>query len=252
MRSWSLSGSATASRTTAAWKAQLGVTMSRDGSRFELDDGTITTRAQSSLFDGLVVKSVGPHWGIGAGGSILSSTFTNQRRTFRVAPAVEVNLFPYSESSRRQLTVSYAVGVTALRYREETIFERLRETQADGRVHVFAGATQPWGTIDASIEARHVFGARDRYRVLSTGRVEFQVVEGLFFDVSGGASLLRDQVYLPRRGASEEEVLLRQRKLATGDDYFASVGVTFTFGSVNGSIVNSRLSGARRGFIRRY
>ncbi len=252
MRSWAVSGSGTASRTTEEWKLQMGASANYDASRFELDDESLTSTSRSSLIDGLAVKSIGHRWGAGLGGSIVSSTFTNQRRTFRAAPAVEVNLFPYSESSRRQVTFGYALGVTALRYREETIFDRIHETQVDGRVHVFAGATQPWATIDASLEARHVYGAPERYRVLSTGRIEFQVAEGLFFDVSTGASLLRDQSYLPRRDASEDEVLLRRRKLATGYDYFASLGVTFTFGSVHNSVVNSRLSGARRGFIRRY
>ena len=251
-RAWAVSGSSTASRTTEAWKLQMGASASYDASRFELDDESLTSTSRSSLIDGLAVKSLGRHWGAGIGGSIVSSTFTNQRGTFRAAPAVEVNLFPYSESSRRQVTFGYAVGVTALRYREETIFGRLRETQVDGRAHVFAAATQPWGTIDASLEARHVFGAPSQYRVLGTGRIEFQVAGGLYLDISGGASLLRDQSYLPRRGASDEEVLLRRRKLATGYDYFAGLGVTFTFGSVHDSIVNSRLSGARRGFIRRY
>ena len=251
-RTWALSSSGTASRTTARWKLQFGASANYDSSRFELGDETLTTVSHNSLVDGLAVKSLGDHWGLGVGGSLVSSTFTNQRGTFRLASAIEFNVFPYAESSRQQVTFGYAVGVSSLRYREETIFGKLDETRPDGRFQFFAGATQPWGAIDVSVQAEHFLDAPSQQRVLTTGTLSLQVTGGLFLDTSGGASLLRDQVYLARRGASDEEVLLRQRRLATGYDYFLSLGVTFTFGSVHDSVVNSRFTGARCGFIRRY
>ena len=54
-------------------------------------------------------------------------------------------------------------------------------------------------------------------------------------------AVVRDQIFLPKAGASEEEVLLRRRQLAT--EYKASVwaGLGFRFGSPFNSIVNSRL-----------
>lgn len=48
-------------------------------------------------------------------------------------------------------------------------------------------------------------------------------------------------MYLPRGEATADEVLTRQRSLATGYRYGGSVGLSFTFGSIYNTIVNPRL-----------
>ena len=48
---------------------------------------------------------------------------------------------------------------------------------------------------------------------------------------------------LPKEGATEEEILLHQRQLATQYDYFASVGLRYTFGSIYSNVVNPRFGG---------
>ena len=54
------------------------------------------------------------------------------------------------------------------------------------------------------------------------------------------ASRIRDQISLPRRGATPEEILLELRELQSGYEYQVSLGVTYTFGSIYSSIVNPR------------
>ena len=51
---------------------------------------------------------------------------------------------------------------------------------------------------------------------------------------------MRDQLSLPLRGATEEEVLLRLRRLQSGYEYGFGVSLTYTFGSIFSSIVNPR------------
>ena len=46
-----------------------------------------------------------------------------------------------------------------------------------------------------------------------------------------------------RDGATTEEVLLRQRQLATGYQYFVNFGVSYSFGSILNNIVNPRFGG---------
>ena len=53
----------------------------------------------------------------------------------------------------------------------------------------------------------------------------------------------RDQIYLPRGAASTEEILLRQRQLLTGYQYFFEFGFSYTFGSIFNNIVNPRFGG---------
>ena len=63
---------------------------------------------------------------------------------------------------------------------------------------------------------------------------------GLSFNVEGSASRLRDQLSLPKRDATDEEVLLRLRQLQSGYEYELQVGLTYTFGSIFNTIVNPR------------
>ena len=61
----------------------------------------------SSLPDasGIVVKSLTQHWSLGALGSVSSQTFRNFSLKTRFAPGIEFDFFPYSESTRRMLTL---------------------------------------------------------------------------------------------------------------------------------------------------
>ncbi|MBI4264069.1 MAG: hypothetical protein HY657_06825 [Acidobacteria bacterium] len=127
---------------------------------------------------------------------------------------------------------------------DTTISSVSRGTSMDGWAIKSLGAH--WGSgIGGSIVS-------STYRVVSLGTVEYRLATGVSLDVHGGASLIRDQIYLARRGASDQEVLLRQRQLATGYDYILSIGLSFTFGSIHDSVVNSRFAGGSSGFARRY
>jgi hypothetical protein len=60
----------------------------------------------------------------------------------------------------------------------------------------------------------------------------------------GSVTLLRDQLYLPKGGATEEEILLQRKALSTNYSYFAGIGLTYTFGSIFNNVVNPRFEGA--------
>jgi hypothetical protein len=69
-----------------------------------------------------------------------------------------------------------------------------------------------------------------------------RLFKGFSLSLYGNASRIRNQIYLPAEGATDEEVLLRLRQIATGYDYGFSVGFSYTFGSVFNNVVNARLS----------
>jgi hypothetical protein len=56
-------------------------------------------------------------------------------------------------------------------------------------------------------------------------------------------SKIRDQISLPRQGATPEEILLQLRQLQTNYSYSVGMGFSYSFGSVFTSIVNPRFSG---------
>ena len=76
----------------------------------------------------LAVKSLGEHWSAGAYVSGQSSTYLNIDRQFSLAPALEYDVFPYSQSTKRQLRLLYKLGLILVKYREPTIYGKTSET----------------------------------------------------------------------------------------------------------------------------
>ena len=75
------------------------------------------------------------------------------------------------------------------------------------------------------------------------GNANVRIVRSLSLSFFGNVSRVRDQVFLPRSDASDEEVLLRQRDLQTDFNYTLKVNLRFTFGSIFNNIVNPRFDG---------
>lgn len=236
-------GSVTASRTTERWKLRVGVDLSESSSRYEIDSVTTYTNTQTSRgVNGLLVRSLGRHLSAGATASASRSTYFNQDLALRAGPAVEYNVFPYAESTRRQLTVRYSVGPVWYDYAVPTIFERTSETRMQQSLVAAVVARQPWGSVNVAVEGAHFLNDVKQNRLVMSGGVELNLFRGLSLNVDGSYDRLRDQVYLPAGEASEEEILLRRRQLATGFQYFGSVGVSYTFGSRFNTVVNPRFS----------
>ena len=55
---------------------------------------------------------------------------------------------------------------------------------------------------------------------------------------------MRDQIALAWGGLTQEEVLLRQRELATDYRFFISGGISYRFGSIFNNVVNPRFTGS--------
>ena len=245
-----LFGSVSASRTTEQWKLRFSLSGSESHSRFSIDSTTAITSTQSSrALSGVLVRSLGAHFSAGVTAAASSSTFLNQRRALRIAPAVEYNFFPYAESTRRQLTFRYSVGPTAYDYVAKTIFGRTSETRVQQSLLTTVVARQPWGSVNVSGEAAAILTSMKHNRLHVGGGVELNLVRGLSLDVSGSYERLRDQLYLAAGEASEEEILLRRRQMATGFRYYGSVGLSYTFGSRVNQVVNPRFGGGAGGFV---
>ena len=246
-------GSFSANRTTDQWIINIGLDTEVEEERFELSDGgTFTSSSRDHAAATRVIKSLGDHWGVGIGGSVVSSTFRNLDLATRIAPAIEYNFFPYSASTRRQFTVRYAVGADHFDYEEVTIFDELSELRASHSVVATLDVNEPWGASELAVETSQFLDDTGQYRVVFFGEIEVRLFRGFFLEVSGNASRVRDQVYLPRRGATNEEILVQLRQLQTGYEYGFSFGISYSFGSIYNNVVNSRFAGSEAGFIRTF
>jgi hypothetical protein len=153
---------------------------------------------------------------------------------------VEYNIFPYAESTRRALTLLYAVQLNYFDYTEITIFDKLSETRAAHFFKVSYSVKQPFGSIRTSFEASSFLDNFRQHSLELSGRLNVRLVKGLQFDLGGTVERTKDQIQLPREGVSDEEVLLRRRELGTEYRYFINFGLSYTFGSIFNNIVNPR------------
>jgi len=233
-----------ANRTTDESKINLGARMNYRQSSFELPDGrTFKSPNRDYGTNGLYVKSLGPHWSTGVRADWNSSTFNNQDFTWYAGPAIEWDLFPYSESTRRILTFRYSAGVRAWDYEQVTIYGKLDEKRAAQAFNTNVSMRQRWGTLSGSVEVASFVPDVRKNHVGGYGSVSLNLVKGLSLNLQTDLSWIRDQITLPAQQATSEEVLVNQRQLATNYRYYLYFGVGYTFGSIFSPIVNPRFGG---------
>ncbi|MEM1096523.1 MAG: hypothetical protein AAGJ10_18135 [Bacteroidota bacterium] len=239
--SYRFGGSVSADRVTELWRVRSRVNGNYDLRRFENDDETIESAESRWGGWGSVVKSLGDHWSAGVSGSFESSTRNNTDFRSGLGPAIEYSVFPYSEVSRRELTIAYRVGVNYWDYTEVTIFDKVEETQVRQSLEAALRVRQPWGNANIALEGSTFFSDLGKSRLEFRSFISLRVVKGLSVRFSGGFELINDQLFLPKGDASLEEILLQRRQLATNFGLNSSIGLSYTFGSIYNNVVNTRL-----------
>lgn len=237
-----------ANRITLRSKVRFGLSVDSSKQRFEVEDGTITGTSRSWDASGLYVKSLGEHWSAGVFLEAESSLYSNIDLGLRVAPAVEYNVFPYSQSTRRQLRVLYTLSLKPVKYREVTIFGKLRETLLKEELSLTLDLREKFGTISVSAEGSNYFHDLGKYRVDTFGIVNLRLYKGLSVFVLGGYSWLHDsQLSLRGREPTYEELLLRLMELPMVSNHFVAVGFQFQFGSIFTNVINPRFGSSGGG-----
>ena len=237
-------GSFSASRVTEAFKVSVRPRVGVNFSSFELSDGsTFETRNANYGLNTEAVWSLGPHWSAGARAELNRNTFSNIDGSVAAGPAIEYSLYPYAEATERQLTFSYSVGAEAIAYQDTTVLLETSEVLGQHRLGVSAEFTQPWGSVDVFSGASQYLAPDrfDKYNLSIGGGVDLRLLRGLSVRVNGSYQFVRDQIGLRAERATDGEILTGQFELATGYSYFASVGLSYSFGSIFNQVVNPRL-----------
>jgi hypothetical protein len=99
---------------------------------------------------------------------------------------------------------------------------------------------EPWGSLRASVEFSQYLHDPSFYRLVASGELGYRIARGLSISLDGRVSRIRDQLSLPRREASDEEILLRLRELQSDYRIGFDVSIRYTFGSLLNNIVNPR------------
>lgn len=256
-----LGGSVSASRITERSKFRLSLNESYNHSTFDFDvvdstqgDTTIFSHTEHSLSDSkyyngdlLWVGSVGGRWSVGGEATATRSTSVNEKLALRVAPGVEFDVFPYSESAHRLLTVRYQVGVDRFVYDDTTIFDQTSETLLDQSLNVSFSAVQAWGSAGLSLEAATYLNDLGHNHLSVFANASVRLLRGWSLSFFGSVSSIHDQLYLSRSDLSPVDVYLQRRQLATNYQYSLYTGLSYSFGSIFNNVVNPRFEGGGGG-----
>ena len=242
-RSQSFDGSISASRTTEDIKLDFRASGDWNKDTFEFSDGEESSFSSRDYdVEGTVVWSLTPHWSAGVTGSATGSTRRNQSLALRAGPAIEYNIFPWAESTQRQITFMYEVEVASFDYEEITLFNKTEETRLTHSLQIASAFEQPWGELDVSMEWSNYLDNFKQHRAELFSRMEIRLFRGLSLDIQGRAARVKDQIYEPKEDIPDEDILLRRRELGTDYELSFELGFSYTFGSVFNNIVNPRMS----------
>ena len=236
----SVSGGLNIDRITEKWKIESGIWTNHNKGTYYFEEDTIYSIRKSTWIDLSAVRSISDHFSVGLFTSTFSSLFENYVVNATVTPAIEYNLFPYSESTKRQVRFIYRIGGRHNIYHEETVYNKFEETLLFEKLGVAAEFQEKWGSISGSVEGSHYFHNVDINRVDFRLSLNLRLFKGFSWRISGNLALIHDQISLPLGDATEEDLLLSQRQLQTGYRFWANTGISYTFGSIYNSVVNPR------------
>jgi hypothetical protein len=244
----SMDASVSANRTTEALKFDINANGRYEEEHFELSDGEeITSLTRNAELESTIVFSLSPRWSAGFQGTINTSTRSNYDLVLRGSPAVEFSVYPYDESTRRQVTFMYTLGPVYYRYDEETRFREIEDTRFQQRLDIGASFRQPWGDLNFSVRGSNYMHDWDLHRLEVDGGFDIRLFRGFSLDVRGSVARIKDQLNVPLEDVSDEDILLELRELGTDFEYEFDIGISYTFGSAFNNVVNPRMWRGGRG-----
>ena len=230
-----------ANRTTEKVKFRLYAGVNYNHKRYDIpDEEPIISNSNRKNLSASLIKSIDGHWSWGGTVSLYSSTFDNARLYTSVGPAVEYDIFPYSEATRRELRVQYRLSYSRREYYEITIFGKEKENLFSQALQVVLEVKEPWGSIGASVQGQTFLHDLSKNNLRAEFGVYINLFKGFSFNVGGQYSRIRDQLSLPGRDYTPEEILLELKRLATGYNLRFEIGLNYRFGSIYSNVVNPR------------
>ncbi len=232
--------SVSADRVTEKFKTETTLDHSYSEANFNYDGYKYKSLNRSYSLMHQDVYSLNDHWSAGYFVGGLSSTYSNIRFKYYFNPAIEYNIFPYRESTRKQIRFNYNIGTNQHFYNDTTIYNKIDEMVFDQTLNIAAEFVQKWGRIWVNTSYTSFFHDLSLNKISFNTSLSLRIVKGLEFVVYAGYSIIHNQITLPKGDATQEELLLQQRELKTEYSYWGNAGITYTFGDIYNNVVNPR------------
>ncbi|HRZ42881.1 MAG TPA: hypothetical protein P5228_09295 [Bacteroidales bacterium] len=223
------------------WKHQFWFSNNYNESNYILaDDRSYRNITRSWGAHNRSVLAISDHWSLGEMAGASASTYSNIKLNLYLQPAIEYNIYPYSQSNERRLGFNYSIGPRLNVYVDTTIYNKTRELFLRQSLYLRYYLIRSWGNIGASAGYSSLVPDFAKYNLSGNFNLSIRIIKGLSYNLSGGASITRDQISLPKKGATEEEILLQKKAMRSRYNGNLSFGLSYRFGSIYNNIVNPR------------
>ena len=226
---------------TEDWRIGMEISRNESNRKFYSDDNEYTSNRKTTSFRGRVVRSISDHFSAGVFFGAYQNTYENIHFNRYLAPAIEYSLYPYKDVLSKEITLAYRIGAGKRNYIEETIYGYTEQKLTSQTLSLNIRFRQKWGNISSYINGTQFLNDGTKKRFSLRSDLDIRVFEGLAVRLSGNINLIREQYSLAAGNTSVEDLLLQQRQIATDYRTNFSIGLSYTFGSIYNSIINTRL-----------
>lgn len=228
-------------RITEEMKLEIELDQSTNRQRYKNDDGTSTLYIRNDeSIRGLFVKSLGEHWSAGIRTNLMRATNPNFDLDLQVMPAIEYDIYPYSQATHKQLRINYSIGPQFSNYIDTSIYNKMKETLYKHELRLAYQVQEKWGSVNVSLSGSNYFHDWSKNKVVLEGFIRLRILKGLSLSINGDVGYINDQLNLRKGDLSEAERLLRLKEQATSFSVGGGLSITYTFGSIYNNIVNPR------------
>jgi hypothetical protein len=244
-KSSSLNGDFSASRITEELRVGFSVNGSKNKSVYEFEDDNgilqkFTVRNDNYEASHHLIKSLDDHWSVGYEIKTGRNSFSNIKSQPMLRTGIEYNIFPYKQVNTKYFTFNYVLDIRHNVYFDTTLYDKTKETLASHTLGSKLTFKQKWGTAQFELQYRNFLHSWKYLNLEANASFDIRITGGLSVFLSTSAELIRDQLFLPKQGASSQDVLARRRQIATGYQVSTHFGISYRFGSNLNNFVNPR------------
>lgn len=240
----SLRGNFSIQRITDKHKFTTYFNLNNSSSKFVVEDSiskqTFINKTQDIFANMTYVYSIDDHWSFGGLARYQNSIFRNYDHSLRIGPAVEYNVFPYSEIADKRLTLRYSVGGLYNDYQDSTLLLQTKEFLPRHELSLEFKRVKDWGDLYLNVFYNQFLNLKGKYSVNIEPRLDINIAKGLNFNAFLSYSIIRDRINIPKGDLSIEETLLRNKQLDSNYSFDVYFGLSYRFGALSNSIVNRR------------
>ena len=171
--------SLSANRVTEKIKTEFSLSYNRSDDSYDLGESTLKSFNDSRNMNLLNVWAINNHWSYGGSTSLSSSSYGNMDLKASLMPGIEYNIFPYSESTRRQLRIMYRAGFEFANYTDTTIYDKTAEGLFLHSLSAAYEVVQKWGSVNLNLNWRNYLHDFSFYNLGLNGSLSFRIAKGL-------------------------------------------------------------------------